>query len=214
MDRIPPNRSQLDQYSVNRANEAEAIWQPLYDYQTYNSAGYNSLSFFQAPVGNSGKTREDTNLDIGSAIPAGQEYLIQGIQVVYYPGNPVAGDDTTIVPSGYNWQDVYNLMKSGYLRLTIGSKDYLIDGPLGKFPPDFRLAGTAHVEAFQATGADQHIAFDYAVSAGRPYTITPIKLMANQNFAVTLEWPNGKVTQTTNGRIGVIFMGYLYRLSQ
>jgi len=214
MDRIPPNRAKLNAYSVNRANEVEAIYQPLYDYQTYDTGGYNSLSFFQSPVGQSGKTREDTNLDVGSAIPAGQEYLITGIQVMYYPGNVVAGDDVSIVPAGYNWQDVYDLMKSGVLTLSIGSKNYLVDGPLGKFPPEFRLAGTAHVEAFQAAAADQNISFDYAVAAGRVYTITPVKLMANQNFAVTLEWPNGKVTQTAAGRIGVIFTGYLYRLSQ
>ncbi len=50
--------------------------------------------------------------------------------------------------------------------------------------------------------------------AGRPYFMDPpIALESMQNFNVTLNWPAAAAI-TNNARIGVVFDGVLYRLSQ
>jgi hypothetical protein len=203
----------MDNYKVNRPGQVEALYQPLYDFQTYDSAGVTSQTFFQSPIGQSGKTRSDTNMELAGQIPAGQEFLVTDIQVVFFPGNEPATSSTTIPPVATNWQDVWNVLKAGNLDFFIGSKSYFRDAPLMKFPPDFRLAGIGHSYFRMGTDADQSVVFDYATHAGPVRRITPIKLMANQNFAVTLNFDSA-ISVDSDARVGIILGGFLYRLSQ
>jgi len=217
----PPTLDDLRNYNVNRANQAEVIWQPLYDYQSYPAAGQTELNFFQVPVGQGAtsspgatgtKTIADTNMKSAGQLPQPTQFLLTGIEILFYPGQDVNASGA-IGTSGLNWDDVYTVGKSGALRLFIGSKDYLVDSPIMMFPPEKRLAGAAAMaDATTAAGA-LHSQIDYATFAGRPYAITPVNLIANQNFNVSLEWPTA-VALNEDARIGVRLNGWLYRLSQ
>lgn len=210
----PPNLQKMSEYKVNRPGQVEAIWQPLYDFQTYNTTGVSSYRFFQSPIGQNSKTREDTNMELAGQIPAGQTFLATNLQVVFFPGAEPHQTGTTVPPSAPNWNDVWSVLKAGYLDFSIGSKSYLEDGPLMKFPPHFRLAGNGHSYFRMTTDADQASVYDYATHAGPVYNITPIQLMANQNFDVTLNFPSATVDINNNARIGIILGGFMYRLSQ
>jgi len=219
----PPSVGDLNRYNVNRAGQAEGIVQPLYDYQTYDGAnGQTSLRFFALPIGQGGKTLADTNMEGAGQMPSPKEQLVTAIQVVFMPGLPVPvnpdGLPGTTGPTTAldNWNDVYTVFRSGYLDFFIGSKSYLIDAPVGKFSNDFRLAGSSAVgiHAPDAVAAGQ-TAVDYATFAGPIYNISPVRLTSNQNFDVTLRWPTALPLPSLNdARIGVILMGFQYRLSQ
>jgi hypothetical protein len=210
---LPPSTGAAKKFDVNRKGAVEAIYQPLYDFQTYAAAGQTSLTFFALPLGQGGKTYADTNMEAAGALPAPKEMLVTGIQVVFFPGVDVAlyggGAANT------HWRDSWAVFQSGYLDFFIGSKSYLTDAPIGKFSNDFRLAGAAALSDSTTAGAGQDNQIGYATWAGPRYEITPVKLVSNQNFNVTLNWPAAVATPSTvAARIGVILEGFLYRLSQ
>lgn len=211
---IPPGLDEFERYKVNRPGQVEAIYQPLYDFQTRAATGVSQQRFFQEPIGQSSKTLEDTNMELSGQIPAGQSFLVTDIQVVFFPGASPVQTGTTVPPPGPNWDDSWDVLKAGYLDFFIGSKSYLQDGPLMKFPAHFRMAGGFHSYWRMATDADQATVYDYATHAGPVYKITPIQLMANQNFNVSVNYPGATVNITNAGRIGVILGGFMYRLSQ
>lgn len=199
----PPTLGALRGYSVNREGQAEVVWSPRYDYQVYPTTGATQFTFFQTPVGQGGTTLADTNMQSAGQMPRPQEFLVTGIQVVFSGGNPVSAAAAV----AQNWLDVNDVIfGDAWLDLFIGSKSYLQDGPIAKFPQQFRLGGAVD----EGTGA---FMVDYAVGVGRYYAITPVKLTANQNFNVTLNFPTA-VTVVTEATIGVILDGFLYRLSQ
>lgn len=196
-------KNALKQYGVNRLDTTEELDWTLFDYTTYNAAGHTTLSFFQTPVGQGGKTKEDTNMDLAGQIPRMQEFLVERIIVDFTPG--VALSTATL--SKYS-DDVQAVANSGILRLNVGSKYYKEEGPLGIYPPNHRLEG------FASTGLTAGN-YNYSVSGGIPHDIIPISLTASQNFTVTLEWAAAKaLPSTTAGRIGVRLGGRLYRKAQ
>jgi len=212
---IPPSMSSFDKYKVNRPGQVEALYQPLYDFQTRAATGVAQQRFFQEPIGQSSKTLEDTNMELSGQIPAGRAFLVTDIQVAFFPGaNPIGTGTGTGPLDQSNWNDAWLLLKAGYLEFFIGSKAYLQDGPLMKFPPHFRMAGGADNYFRMGTDADQQFAYDYATHAGPIYKITPVQLMANQNFNVSLNYPSATVDITNAGKIGIILGGFSYRLSQ
>lgn len=216
------SRDQIQMYAVNRQNW-EAIKQTLYDWQAYAAAGQTQLSFFQVPVGQSGKTLSDTNMNLAGNLPAGQEFLVQSIEVPFLPTVPAVAADN---PAAFGAQavanivnDVYKVYRTGNLQFNVLSKNYLTEAPLGRFPgkTQFDLAAAVSDIAPNGAGTDEmqtRIAFAKAV--GRPYVLDPMRilLVSNQNFIVTLNWPEGLQTITNPGRIGVILDGTLYRRSQ
>jgi len=199
----PPNIQALKKYNVNRVGNIEVIWQPLYEYQAYAALGQTLLTFFQNPVGAIAGGLSATNVRSAGQFPRPQEFLITGIQVTFEVGAVVA---QAVAAVQSNWQDVFDVSNSGNLELFIGSKSYLNDAPLGVFPQQWGVGGAAQ------SGAT--VAADYARPVGKYYQITPVKIPANQNFNVTLNWPEGIVPVTTAGTIGVRLDGFLYRLSQ
>lgn len=210
-----PGLGQLRQYNVNRPDQVEGIWNPLYHYQTYADGGYTQLGFFQTNVGAAGVTLSTTNMKTPGMLPRPQEFLCVGIQVYYRSSTTISTTGAT--PAAYeNWNNVEQVLESpSWLQFTIGSKDYVMDGPLVKFPQQFGLTGV--MDSSQGADSDTTaltvIQGDYARSQGRYYAITPLKIPANQNFIVTLNWDTA-VDVDTGTRIGVILDGYLYRLSQ
>lgn len=210
----PPSLAAVQQYNVNREGQNEVIWQPQYDIQTYAAAGITQQVFFQNPVGQIGNTLADTSMKSAGTLPAPQEFLITGIQVLFVPGNVIAQNLGSAVQE--NWNDVHDVMfGNAYLELFIGSKPYLQDAPLAKFTQQFRLGGVANQAAATTTAAtDFGPMIDYAVHSGRYYAITPVKLPTTQNFDVKTVYPGGVIATAVNALIGVILDGFLYRLSQ
>ena len=130
-----PNLEELQAYAVNRKGQYEGIRQSLFDFQTYASAGQTSLAFFQVPIGQGGKTIDDTNMEIQGALPQPKHHLTESIELRFFPGvlpvTLVSGAGGTIVASNFS-NDVYTFAKSGSLRYFIGSKAYLEESPLGR----------------------------------------------------------------------------------
>lgn len=212
--------SDIQKYQVNRSQEFEVTRQTLYDFQTYANAGQTSLTFFQIPIGQSGKTIADTNLELAGQLPAPKHFVVESIEVVFYPG-PLPVEVDTAVTDVEHVNDVYTVAKSGSLNFFIGSKSYLQEAPIGRFPPKTRLDadfGFA-LQQFQATAADavSQVSGNYAAMSGRPYFLSPynIALMPTQNFNVSLTWPSAVALPSgVDGRIGIVLDGALVRLSQ
>lgn len=230
-----PSLAELKNYAVNRAG-AEGIRQTLYDHILYPTAGVNQLNFFALPQGQgvatalgavvgSTKTIADTNMDNAGMLPAGKSFLITSIEVPFYAGlSGAANTYTPAVPSVFaavaaaavagQINDVSNFYQSGSLKLFIGSKTYLEEAPIMRFPPKARFDANLAIASNSATTAE--VALANARAAGRPYMVEPpIYLENNQNFVVQLNWPGVVATPSGfNGRVGVILDGYLYRNSQ
>lgn len=214
-----PSISEVQRYSVNRPGEVEGVRQSLYDIQTYANAGQTSLTFFQVPQGQSSKTIADTNMEVAGSLPAPKMFLVQSIEILFFPGVLPGTLATTLAETEFT-NDVYTVAKSGSLDFFIGSKSYLEEAPLGRFPPKTRVdVEAAHaIQRKQASAADaeDQVSTDYAVFSGRPYFVDPwVLLTATQNFKVTLEWPSVVALPSgADARIGVVLDGILYRNSQ
>lgn len=214
-----PNLNDLRQYDVNRRGEYEGIRQSLYDFTTYASAGQTSLQFFQIPKGQSSKTIADTNMTAAGQLPQPQYFLVESIEILLFPGVDIGTEVTTIAETEFA-NDMYAVAKGGSLDLFIGSKTYLEEAPLGRFPPKTKLnVSAAHaLQLKQAMAADAEalVSTEYAAWAGRPYYLDPpVLLVPNQNFSITLNWPSAvALPSSVDARIGVVLDGILYRQSQ
>jgi hypothetical protein len=213
-----PSRAGLARYNVNRPGW-EAVRQSLYDFTAYAAAGHTTLNFFATPNGQGGKTLSDTNMTLAGQLPAAQEFLVNSIEVLFFPTVPVVAADN---PAAYGAgalanivNDAYEVARTGNLVFTIGSKPYLTEAPLGRFPAKTHFQVDA---ALSQAGevADKQGRIAYAYAAGRPYLLSPadLRLTSSQNFSISLNWPEGVTAIVNPGRIGVILDGILYRRSQ
>lgn len=217
----PPSLDSLQRYNPNLPNSVEGIWQPFYDFQTYAAAGQTELLFFQVPQGQSSKTRGDTNMTNAGMFPSPTAFFVTGIMVPFFPGNDPSVASISAQRALANWEDAIRVAEqSSYLEFSIGSKIYLTDAPLGKFPPNFTVGGVAAVTmAIMPTTAGltapvlPQTDVNFARAQGRYYEITPFLIPATQNFQVALRWPVA-ITVTVAGRIGVILDGFWFRNSQ
>lgn len=218
LNRAVPNRAELSKYSVNRPGW-EAIRQSLYDFQVYAAAGQSQLSFFTSPVGGA-RTLSDTNMTLAGQLPKNQEFLVQSIEVFFSPTTPTVAAQ---MPAVFGAQaaaqivnDSYIVGRSGNLVLTIGSKPYLQESPLGRFPQKAAFTLEAGLSDVSTAGASFQSRVTFGKWAGRPYLLDPAALLLpeNQNFSVALSWPEGLQAISNPARIGVILDGILYRRSQ
>ena len=214
-----PTRAQLSKFSVNRPGW-EAVKQSLYDYQAYAAAGQTNLTFFALPVGQSSKTLSDTNMTLAGQLPKNQEFLIQSIEVFFSPTTPTVAAQ---MPAAFGAQaiaqiinDSYIVGRAGNLTLTIGSKPYLQEAPLGRFPQKAAFTVDGALADVTTAGANLQSRLAFGQWRGRPYLLdaAPLLLPENQNFTVSLAWPEGVQAISNPGRIGVILDGILYRRSQ
>ena len=235
MERIP-TAADFNSRRVTNPSQSEVVRQRLYDYQLYPTAGTTQLAFFQQPIGQgitsaiggtvgAGKTQWDTNMELGGTLPSGKAFLIESIEVVFFPGSvSTANTYTPIKPLEFNatasatvggqLADVNSIYQSGMLELNILSKNYLRETPLIAFPPktQFNLdVGIASNSATTAVNVAENMR-----AAGRPYYIDPtIALQPAVNFEVLIRFPAAVATPSGfNGRIGVILDGYFMRASQ
>jgi hypothetical protein len=229
-----PTAADFNARRVTNPGQSEIIRQRLYDYQLYANAGTTQLSFFQQPVGSgltsaigstvgAVKTLWDTNMTLGGTLPSGQAYMVESIEVVFFPGSVTTAN--TYTPIGMSTfaatsaasvagavNDVNTFYQSGMLEFNILSKNYLRETPTLAFPPKANFALDAAVASNSATTAE--VALSQARAAGRPYYIDPsISLQPAVNFEVVIKWP-AAVALTFNARVGVILDGYFMRASQ
>lgn len=211
LGREPLSLPALMKYNPNRPDATEAIWQPFYDFQEYGTAGATSFTFFQNPVGQGGKTYADTNMVSPGSFPAPTAFLCTAVMVAFFPGGAISATAGTAAAAAGNWNDVVSVANSGWLELTIGSKPYLRDAPVGKFAPNFTVGGV--FSGYGSATSSSLARVDFARSQGRYYEITPFLIPQSQNFSVQLIFPSAKAVAAT-GRIGVILDGFYYRQSQ
>lgn len=208
-----PSLRQLEQYNVNVEGQPEVIYQPIYDFQVYPAAGVTELAFYAVPQGQAAKTFDDTNMELAAALPVPVNMAITDMQVWFFPGTVVSATGAIVAA---NWNDSEAVLTGGNLQLVIGSKEYLVDAPLMKFPPTSRLAGQAALSDTTTAAAARVTVIDYASAAGRTYDLVPLRLISQQNFVVRLRFDNGVIAtpSTVAGRIGVTMGGFRYRLAQ
>jgi hypothetical protein len=217
------NVSDLTQFQVNRKDQLEVIRQSLYDFQAYAAAGVAQQVFFTTPAGTAAKTRASTNMTLAGQLPAPQRFLVQAIEVYFFPGSqPGVGPVADAIDSFVN--DVWRFYANGdgagvfnpaFLQLFIGSKAYLEEAPLIRFPPFGRLDGFAASSTSTTLAAALFTRTSYATAAGRPYIVDPpVLLEPTQNFNVSLNWPVTVQAVTTLARVGVVMDGVIVRNSQ
>lgn len=209
-----PDLASLDQFNVNRSGQIEGIGASLYHYQAYAAAGQNQLTFFQTPAGQGGLTKADTNMEGAGFLPSPKRFLVQGIEIYYWPGSVPSPAQGAVVANNIN--DAYKVMQTGWLDFYIGSKSYLTEAPISRMPPSTGLSGIEAIAAATtgAAAAGTVNVVDYARFGGSPYRLNPpILLVPTQNFNVTLNWP-ALVTTAVAGKIGIVLKGILYRNSQ
>lgn len=208
-----PNLRQLSRFNATVPGGKEALNQPLYDYQSYAAGGQTQLNFFQVPVGQSGKTIEDTNMDLAGSLPQGKNFLVQAIEVAFFPG--VATSTLGAPAADLFTQDVYTFMKSGHLSFFYLSKNYLDEAPIGVVGQSFGMDGFAAASDSTTAGAGQAVQMKYAQLHRRVYKINPVKLASQQNFKVTMDWSSAvALPSTVAARVGVRLLGVLYRDAQ
>ena len=209
-----PTLDQLQQYNVNRAGSIEAVRSSLYDFQAYAAAGQTSLTFFQTPIGQGGKTKADTNMEAAGSLPAPKQFLVESIECYFFPGSAVDTFNAVAAANKAQADDVYTVMQSGYLDFFIGSKSYLTEAPIGRFPPCTGMKLETSLSTNSGTVGE--VKSEYATFGGLVYKLSPeILLVPTQNFNITLNWPTAVgLPSTIAGRIGIVLKGILYRNSQ
>lgn len=197
---------------VNVPGMAGAVWWPLFDKQTLAAAAVAQQTFFAVPIGQAGKTATDTNMELAGQIPSGQRFIITGVGVHILPGgSPSVGDASAGVAANNEFiNDVYAVVKTARLKLTIGAKDYVNHGPLMRFPPANRIDGHA---AAATTVAATNVAVSYGAAAGQMFPTFDTELVAGQNFSVTL-FDLPALPSTVAGTVIVDLYGWLYRNAQ
>jgi hypothetical protein len=198
----------------------EAIRQPLYDTLDFDSGVTTELRFFSVPQGQSGKTRQETNLDLAGQLSKGQKFAAQGVELHLLPGSsaaayvrqePVRQNAAVAAPQFAN--DIWALAQAGHLEINIGSKNYLTAGPLLLFPPSQGILIAPAVEQNLAAAAAQSLTSDYARMAGRPFAIDPeLPIEENNNFSVVIKWPAAfALPSGFDARIKCVLLGVLFR---
>jgi hypothetical protein len=225
---------------VARVGQIEVIRQSLYDTIVYPTAGLINMQFFQNPIGqgfsaspgNAGnvKTLADTNMTNQGVLPAPQAFFVTSIEVDFQAGSSAATVNTFALQTAASSaaapaaatgivqvpavNDLSAFYSTGSLTLTIGTKPYLQEAPLLRFPPKARFELNAAVATNSATTAE--VGFAKLKAGGRPYNLDPgLGIMTSMNFNVTLAWPVLVATPSAlNGAVRVILDGYLFRAVQ
>lgn len=217
-----------DRYQALVPGAKEIIREPLYDTNTYLAAGQTSMNFFSVPIGqgtsvqNPGgggpKTVQDTNMDIAGSLPAGKNFLVECIELHFFPAGAITqeGLDPQAVTGSFA-DDVYTFLKNGSLRFFVSSKDYLNQAPLAKFPPAQRMYMDSAIADSTTAAATQLSLSQYASGAGAIYRLSPSPVFINQNtnFSITLSW--GEVLALPSATAAVVVAtlgGVLYRRVQ
>lgn len=218
-----PSRDQAASAYAVTTGSWEAIRQSLYDSQQYIAAGATVLTFFSVPLGQGTswagggtKSTSDTNMQNAGSLPANNEFLVQSIEVEFWPTTPTVA---AAMPEAYKQasgpvliNDAYIFRRAGSLSVNIGNKAYLTEAPLAKFPPKTKFV--VQGAALGTTTADSISWAVFADMIGRPYAVQGLYLQSTQAFNVTLNWNEGVQAISNPARVFVRLDGILYRKSQ
>lgn len=199
---------ETNKFPASRAfTDTEVVWQPVYDYllATRNAETGrlpSELVFFQRAIGMNGATCLDTNMYLAGQFPVSVQFCLTGIRVYLVAG---WGSEPNAERSAI---DEFFLLNGGQLELYVGSRRYLVDSPLCKFPVLFPLPGQDRVKADLAERIQK-----YTQVSKRVYyeVVPPLLIRSYQNLCVILrgldQWP----VESKQVRIGVILDGFQYR---
>ena len=231
-----PTAADFNARRVTNPSQSEVIRQRLYDFQLYPTAGVSQLTFFQNPIGTgittalgatvgSAKTVADTSQELAGTLPSGKAFLIESLEVVFFPGSSASANTYAVAAPGQfsatastalllQASDVNIIYQAGVLELNILSKNYVRETPLLSFPPKANYNLDAAIATNSATTGE--VASINMRAAGRPYFVEPsIALQPAVNFEIVIKFPGVVATPSGfNGRIGVILDGYTMRASQ
>jgi hypothetical protein len=209
----PPSIQQLANFDPNLQAQTEAVKWNFYDTSAYAQAGQQSLTFFQSPVGQNGKTYADTNMLSAGALPNPQQFLVTGIELYFRPGDAISSYGAGAANNyAIDTEKFWN--SPAWLTFQIASKAYLNESPLIKFPPPQGLSGWAALSDTSTAEAAQASSISYATACGECFEMNPpILLTTNTNFSITLNWP-ALVTLALAGTVKCNLSGLLYRASQ
>jgi hypothetical protein len=183
----------------------------LYSERNYIGSTSTRLTFFDFV----NLARQDiTNMDVPSTFPNPESMLIQNIRI--YFKTPVQSDDSGLgnaTPLVSRFNDLVNLVNNGILFLKIGNKT-MKPWPLWTLPAHNFMKGSF------STGSD--LLANYGQVDGMLYQLVPnLMISPLQQFLVTLEWPGGPVTLSTDTTeehselpIQVLFDGQMSRSIQ
>lgn len=226
----------FERYRVTNPDTSALVWQPLYDFQVYPAAGLQQFTFFQQPQGSgktstpgataaSPKTLSDTNMTAAGSLPSGMEYLVQAIEVYFFPGSVNTADTYTpakvttdataaLLAAGISANnDVQQVYNEGLFKFNVLNQIQYTDTPLRKFAPSNWMETDA---ALATTNATLSLAIGQTRPKGDPLVLNPpLSLQPAVNFSVTIDYPALRALPSGfNGRIGVVFNGYLKRATQ
>lgn len=212
-----PTMQELQQLSTFVNGPLEFTRASLYDTLAYAQAGQTQLTFFQTPAGSGTKTQVDTNMSVAGMLPNPTAFLVQSAQLYFFPGTALVPAPAVGAPGTFSEfvNDVYKFYRyGGYLKLTIGVKDYIVDAPLMKFPPRSGLSGFAAGTDTTTAGAGQNSKVAYASCGGPVFDVNPpIFIGPTVNFSVSLNWNTAQAISAA-GTVMVVLDGYSYKKPQ
>lgn len=211
----------------------EVIWQPLYDYLLYPTAGSAApFKFFSVPEGQgissssanaaNPKGLADTNMKLAGALGQPEAFWIESIEFDVQPGSVSTANTYTVqIPAAFaaanaaavqaGAHDVNAVLSGGFLQLNVSNKQYYQEGPLLRFPPTKGFVFDVALGTTSATAGE--VVKEKLRAGGSTCVINPgIAIMAQQPFNVSVTYPTAIATPSGfNARIGVILNGYLLR---
>ena len=224
--------------AVGLSGKIELIWQPLYDWQIYPTAGIALLPFFTVPQGGgfssqpiaaaSPKTEADTNLTQAGQLPAPQSFWVDGLEVCIDPGGVATANLYSVyVPtiflaaqaaaSAVAINDFNIIARSGLLKFSIMSKVYYQESPLYRFPQSCGIRADMGGGTSSATTGSLIIQLPRTEGMGVRFA-PGYGIATSSNFKVEISWP--ALVPTTapgsgfNARIGCFLNGWLFRAAQ
>jgi hypothetical protein len=231
-----PSIANVDRSYAVTLNRYEQSRATLYDGLVYPAAGTTQLSFFSVPIGQGvsvlgagAKNLSDTNLTLAGQLPSTQKFLIERIALKVQPSTP--SNNASIIDPAYLGapiqfdpiNDVWYILRSGNLTLTLANKVYVQEAPLDVFPPGsaLRIDTAMAQESLTNTGnttGNNALEIGFAQSYGMLYDLDPDNLLidSNMSFQLTLSWPEGLQALPSDhpARIFARLEGTLYRMVQ
>jgi len=224
--------------AVGIKGKIELIWQPLYDFFVYPTAGIGQLPFFTIPQGQgfsaqpiaaaAPKTEADTNLTQPGMLPSPQSFWVDGLEITVESGStatanlfgnavPTVFAAANAAAVGAPINDFNIISRSGLVKFSIMQKTYYQESPISRFPPRTAVRFDNSLSTTSATAGA--LATFCGRSEGNEVRFEPgYGIESTSNFAVTISWPALVVTTAPgsgfNARIGCFLNGWLFRAAQ
>lgn len=198
MDLINPIPAEWTKYLTQSPVGLEVVPDQLYDTQTYVDNVTTHLDFFTAVAANKGLS----NMTQPGMLPNPQSFLIEAMRV-YYRVQVTTDDSGAAGAFASIYNDIVLIVNTGIATISIGTKLY---GPwlLWTLPAASYAQGVIAVAGAESA----NLAHDYAQVGGPLWQLRPQLMIAPlQNFAVSLDWPQGAVNTTGNVVCTVFFEG-------